>query len=617
MRFYIDFLSNSIKKIKIDNIFQYITPYIFNILLCIIGIVAGYVFLKEINASIDFKIVLFLLMSLFIYLLKETRFLQWILSLIITAGAGYVFIIKSTDALSTLFILMFAGGALIILLTTYPGSRKFHPGVYPSITFTVIAMSVLVFTKSFILFFIFWELVSWGSFLLILFNSKRASFKYIVLASFGGFSMLYGIYLIWLGYSLVPYILVVLGILVKLGIIPFHIWIRDGYGESPDEFTPIFAGVISKMGLFAFIFISLYNLKVNLKVNYVVGFLGALTAFFATLYATFEDDIKKLLAYSSVAQIGYMVIGISLYSSLGMVSAVYHGINHLLFKSVLFISAMGIIYRTGKRNLTEMGGLIRRMPFTFIAVLMAIIALSGVPPLSGFGAKWLLYTALLEKRWIVILVITMAASILAFPYSFKILHTVFLGQLHKEDEGVKEVPWTMMIGEVILLGLLMLLSAKPSIFIEPIKNVVTGIYGKPDLYFEKNYLYVSKFGYWSGIFMMIFVGALFVLVLILLSLAIYRKLRKVKQLDVGYSGEVPDKPEDLHYAYGMFNHFRRSVGFLLNPIVEKLYLLIYRYTHGIVNIGRKIYTGDLNTYAIYFIILLVVFLSIITGVKIW
>ena len=512
---------------------------------------------------------------------------------------------------------MFLPGSIIMLISTYPVSKKTGGSFYPFISFLIISMGLLVFSKSFLFFFIVWELISWWSFLLIFIRSKKASFKYLILSSIGGFSMLYGIYLMGLGYSLLPYILIAIGFLVKLAVMPFHIWAGDGYTESPDEFTPIFSGVVSKVGLFGFVFMTVYGMIPNMKVNYIIALLGAITAFFGTLYAIFQDDIKKLLAYSSIGQLGYLVIGLALYTPLGMLSAVYHGINHLLFKGVLFISAMGIIYRTKKTNLSEMGGLIKKMPFTFIAVLMAIIALSGIPPLSGFGAKWLLYTALLEKGWLIILIISMAASILAFLYCFKILHAVFLGQLRDELRETKEVPWTMIISESILLGFIMLISVKASIIIEPIKKMVTEISGKPSIYLKQNLIYISKFGYWGSYFMMVFVGGMFVIALIVLSLALLKRIRKVKQLDVGYSGEVPQKPEHLHFGYGMYAHFRRAVKHLLYPLVEKVYSWIYNTISEIVEYVRRIYTGDLNTYVIYFILILVIALSIMSGVKLW
>jgi formate hydrogenlyase subunit 3/multisubunit Na+/H+ antiporter MnhD subunit len=143
--------------------------------------------------------------------------------------------------------------------------------------------------------------------------------------------------------------------------------------------------------------------------------------------AVFQEDIKKLLAYSSMSQVGYIVMTVGLMSHLGWVTAIYLSFNHLFFKALLFLAIAGVISRVKTRNMYEMGGLIKKMPLSFISVLVAIIALSGVPPLSGFGSKWMMYTALIEKGWFYIAGLAFFASTVAFLYCFRLIHTIFLG----------------------------------------------------------------------------------------------------------------------------------------------------------------------------------------------
>ena len=598
------------------------------ILLIGAGLVAWKMFATQMGIMFNSTILLLLAFSIAIYILGFSRILQWAGSLAVVGYGIYRMVPEMGANLHGFFLALVLVGSALLLLATYPTSKRTSWTFYPAYLVVVFSMAGLVLARNWLTLFVFWELMSWASFVLINMGSraKKAAWIYAIFSAIGAYSMLAGIYLLP-GLSLthlkvagimVP-LLLVTGFLVKMATAPLHVWARDAYGESPDEFTPLLSGIMSKMGVFGSLIAILYvigNISSGPSFRYILGWLGALTAFFMTLIAVFQDDLKRLLAYSSVGQVGYILIGLAIASPLGWNAALYHTVNHFIFKGLLFVAAAGIIYRVGTSYMPRMGGLIRRMPLTFLSTLVAIIALAGIPPISGFAGKWLLYSALIEKGWIFITVVTFLASTVAFLYCFKILHSVFLGQLQEENSNVKEVPFPLAIVEAILFVSLGVLGAFPRLLLDPINRVLAGIPGmeSPGFHYEKTLGVVSNLGHWNALFLMVFFVGSFLLALIFFAITSAR-VKKVGQLDVGYSGEVPKSPEDLHFGYGLYDHFRKAVKWLIYPMVTKIWEGIYEWISAFAEIVRRIYTGNVNTYAAYVILISIIIFYFFTGVK--
>lgn len=596
-----------------------LSPIITVTFLILLALGGGYSFFHFTAIPVNLKIIAGLAVSVGLIIFWFSRLIQWMGSVIILSYAAYTFL-GSEMTLQVFFLYLILAGGLLFTIATFPLSKTYKKTFYPLLMTVIISMAGIVLSGEWISFFIFWELMSWASYLIIYQGkyAKRSSWIYLVMSSIGGYAMLAGIKLLSTNAYLIPQftdkaqlygvlapILIFTAFLIKMATAPLHIWARDAYGESPDGFTPVLSAIMSKIGVFGVIITVAHLLKFSSGSNvvlYGLAWLGTLTAFFMTLLAVFQEDAKKVLAYSSIGQVGYILIGIALSTSLGYSAALYHTANHLIFKGLLFVAIAGIIYRTGTSKLPELGGLIKRMPFTFFAFLLGIITLAGIPPLSGFAGKWLLYSGMLEKRWMFMLLIAMLASVIAFLYCFKLLHTIFLGQLRPKFKKIKKAPLPIMIVELVFAVLTMLIGIKPSILLKAGEKILPSLgFSDPGYTYAGTSRIVSSIGHWNAAALMIFTGGTFVIALVVFFLN-NPKIRKVGQLDIGYSGEVPKTPDQVHLGYDLYAHFRRTVRFLIKPVAEKIYSSVYESLMSIVDFLRKFYSGDLNTYALWIII---------------
>ena len=179
------------------------------------------------------------------------------------------------------------------------------------------------------------------------------------------------------------------------------------------------------------------------------------------MMAVRQDDMKRMLAFSSMSQLGYIVAAIALMSHLGWVTALYLVANHLLVKGILFLVAAAIILRTGKRLLGDLGGLAGVMLVTFAAAAIAIVAMSGLPPLAGFGGKWLLLSAMMEKGWYGPAVMTLLATLVGFLYMARFIQAIFLGPPKTAHGGLTEAPVALWIPQYLLIMGILVMSFFP------------------------------------------------------------------------------------------------------------------------------------------------------------
>lgn len=269
--------------------------------------------------------------------------------------------------------------------------------------------------------------------------------------------------------------------------------------------------------------------------------------------------------------------------------------------------------RTGTRQMYKMGGLITRMPITYISVLMGIIAVSGVPPLSGFGGKWLIYTSLIESGRYLEAGMAFFASTLAFLYLFRLIHTIFLGQIKAEHREIKEAPPWLIIPQILLMALLMGFSMFPHLFVEPMAKITSSWFPQT-MGIDSSGTITSLFGYWNGSWVMYVTMGVFITPLVWLLLT-QRRPQKVKQFNIVFSAERPDRPETTHYAYNFFAPYRKALGFLAGPTIESCWKGVASLTENLSSTFRRIYTGNGQTYMIHIMLFLTLSYFIMRGLS--
>jgi formate hydrogenlyase subunit 3/multisubunit Na+/H+ antiporter MnhD subunit len=538
--------------------------------------------------------------------------------LVVVAGGGY-WVARDLDGLNRIFALILVlGGLLMAVATLYRGDAR--KGFYPLLAALLLSLATLLTAHTSLEFFTSWELMTLSSYLLVTLgrDGVKPALSYLLFSLGSAFLILTGfavafaatgsIELAALGNAgeAVPIIfsLLALGFVIKAGAFGFHIWLPGAYTEADDDTTAILSAVMSKASIFGLVIVAGQlgvRADIGLDPAYVLGWIGMLTAVFGALMAVFQEDLKRLLAYSSMGQLGYIVAGIALMSHLGWVAALYMTVNHFLYKGVLFLAAAGIIYRTNTRLMYQMGGLIKNMPVTFVAVMMAIIAMSGVPPLTGFGGKWMLFNAMMDKGWYWLAALAFFSSAVAFLYMFRILQTVFLGQRKLAHKDLREAPAIVLVPQVVMLVVILVLSAYPKLLLDPLSAAVAPYVGGELVW--QGLALQSHLGYWNAPMIMIIVGGVWAIPLIfLLLVSLTIKIQPVKQFNIVYAAERPHRPEDTHYAYRFFAHYDRAIGFLVKPRASAFWSAVSEWSHTLAASMRIFYTGNGQTYAFFILV---------------
>jgi formate hydrogenlyase subunit 3/multisubunit Na+/H+ antiporter MnhD subunit len=547
-------------------------------------------------------------------------------------AAGGAWLTLELEGLNRIFgFILVGGGVLVSLATQYRADRR--RGFYPLLTILLLSLATLLRAHTSLAFFFSWELMTMSSYLLITLgrNGVKPSLTYLLFSLgsayclLAGFAVAYAasgsIELAALGSTGdamgVVFSLLAAGFIIKTGGLGVHIWVPGAYAEADDDFSALLSAVVSKAGIFGLVLVAAQlgiRSDIGLDPAYVLGWIGMLTATFGALMAVFQEDIKRTLAYSSMSQLGYIITGIALMSHLGWVAALYLTVNHFLFKGILFLAAAGVVLRTGERLMYKMGGLIKNMPFTFVATMFAIIAMSGVPPLTGFGGKWLLFNAVMDKGWYWLAALAFFSSAVAFLYMFRILQTVFLGQRKLAHAKLREAPAILLIPQYMLIAIIMLLSAYPKLLLDPLSAAVSPWLGGGLVW--DGLALQTRLGYWNAPMIMgIIAGVWMVPLVILLLASLTLKIQKVGQFNIVYAAERPHRPEDTHFAYNFFAHYDRAIGFLVRPRATAFWNTTVEWSHTLAASLRVFYNGNGQTYALLILMYLVVLYLVNGGLR--
>jgi formate hydrogenlyase subunit 3/multisubunit Na+/H+ antiporter MnhD subunit len=203
-----------------------------------------------------------------------------------------------------------------------------------------------------------------------------------------------------------------------------------------------------------------------------MAWIGLLTTLGGAAMALKQDDVKLMLAYSSMSQIGYIMTAIAMMSHLGWVTAMYLIANHLMVKGILFLVAAAVILRTGTRRFDEISGLMTAMPLTFLLAVVALLSMSGLPPLVGFGAKWLLLSAMIDRGWYGLAALGVAATLLGLLYMFRFAYAIFLSPPQGDRLYLREAPISLLAPQALLAVGILALSFFPKLVMGPISAAI-------------------------------------------------------------------------------------------------------------------------------------------------
>lgn len=326
--------------------------------------------------------------------------------------------------------------------------------------------------------FVFLEIASIASYALVAFGTEseelEAAFKYGVMGSvassfiFMGIAFLYsftstlnmadmaGVLSVKSSLWIVPFVsvLFVMGFGLKAALVPFHAWLPDAHPSAPAPISAMLSGVFIKtIGVYALCRILFNVLGVSGKLLYVLVILGLISMVVGAFLAIAQNDIKRMFAYSSISQIGYIIFAIGIGTPLAILGGLFHLFNHAIFKSLLFLNSGAIEYSTGTRDLKKLGGLNSKLPVTGWTSLLGSMSISGIPPLGGFWSKLIIIFAAVQAGYYGGAIIAVLVSILTLAYYLKFQGYAFFGKLDDAWCKVKEVPWAMRSSLIILAAL--------------------------------------------------------------------------------------------------------------------------------------------------------------------
>lgn len=355
--------------------------------------------------------------------------------------------------------------------------RDHHLGHYYTL-YLMLSGSVLglVLTGDIFNMFVMIEIMTFACVALAAFRSQQkgaleASFKYLVIGSMGSSFTLFGITLLYaqchtlnmaqlssiLSTTHTPTTTLALGMLVagfgvKAYLVPFHTPAADSYTVAPASVSMMFSGMVNKAGVYGMIRLLyiIFRSMDSTAVQTLLTIIGTVTMFVGVTMALSQHDFKRLLAFHSISQIGYVITAAGLGTALGLTGGLFHAMNHTLFKGLLFLCAGAVFYATGSTNLDELGGLSKRMPKTTICFLVGAFSIAGLPPFNGFASKWMIYQATYEKAvttghigYALVTVVALVVSVMTLASFIKVTQAVFFGQTPMTCRKAKEVPFAM------------------------------------------------------------------------------------------------------------------------------------------------------------------------------
>ena len=438
----------------------------------------------------------FFMAMLFKPVMLEGQTIAYCMGNRVPAGGYAIGIALEVDALSLFFGLLVS--CVVFIACVYSIQYMSHDDNVPQYytLFLMLAGGVMGLVLSGDLFnmFIMVEILTFAAVALTAFRNTangalEAAFKYLVVGCIGSTCILAGTIMLYAQVhtlnlaqmsALIPgnlstatkvaFALLFIGFCTKAFLVPFHPLAADAHGAAPASISVLISGVLTKSGIYGLIRLSyfLFQSMALGTMQFWLVFLGSVSMFVCVTMALAQHDFKRLLAFHSISQIGYVLASVGLCTAFGISAGLYHAMNHTLFKGLLFLAAGAVLHETGTTDLGKLGGLSRKMPHTTVLFLIGAFSISGIPPFNGFASKWMIYQATYQKAvetgnigFLLVTICALVTSTLTLASFVKVTQSVFFGQLPKEYENVKEVPFGMRLAMGILAAMCLVTGLLP------------------------------------------------------------------------------------------------------------------------------------------------------------
>jgi NADH-quinone oxidoreductase subunit M len=415
--------------------------------------------------------------------------------------------------------------AAAIFSINYMKGKKNIAVYYALLSMLSVGLVGVFITSNLILFYFCWEMMLIPAYFIVgnwgYRDSYKAAFKFFIFTHAGAVFVLLGLGALYMvtgatdmfqvqaallthGGDIARWILIALtgGFAVKMAIVPVHMWLPDAHSEAPATMSALLSGVIISAGAYAILRLSLGVVLPSVDAAFGLSFLhalaifGIISAFFGSLIALVETDIKRLIAYSSIAHMGYIMFGISLFptniaagaaviviSSTAIAGTILHILSHAVSKGLFFFSAGAVMHQTEKRDIREMGGLAGKMPFTTVSGTIAALSIAGAPPFACFISEVLIFIGAFQvisydSFYLIPTAFMLVATVLSLAYSLRFISRVFLGSSKTsettEHKPIVEIPIYMKIAMAIMVVMVILIGIYPTFFLNLIQTVQFG-----------------------------------------------------------------------------------------------------------------------------------------------
>ena len=430
---------------------------------------------------------------------------------LVISVANAILPVSSVFEIDTLSIFMATLFIFIGLLTSVYSMKYMEKDTrlaeyYILLMLMVAGMLGVVFAGDFLTFFIFWETMCISSYVLVAFRKEKwepveAGFKYLIMSASGSVMVLFAMSLLYgmagtlnfaylrlaisklslNGWALIAMILMIVGFGIKAAMAPLHTWLPDAHPAAPSSISAMLSGVVIKAGAYALMrsLIVIFAPEVY-SWQIVLAILAVITMTVGNLMALLQTDLKRLLAFSSVAQMGYVIFGLSVATYYGLTGSLFHIMNHAIMKSLLFLCSGAFLYAVESRNLEELAGIGKKMRITGGMFTIGCLSIAGIPPLNGFQSELVILLAGIRLgnqsvTWYLFSAVMLINLLFSVAYYLRLIQTLTLKEPTAVSAKAKEAPVTMLLPMGILTILCVLIGIYPDPFVSFSSNAARAI----------------------------------------------------------------------------------------------------------------------------------------------